>query len=274
MSERGFVCLAQNNSTTDYVELAKLQCMSIKHHMPGASYTLITDAESKQSIDHSWFDNVIELSTDWAKDQEWKQRNDWQVGLLSPYRQTIKLEADILIPRNINHWWRMLEQQDVVLSLGCRDYHGEIATARDYRHVFDLNNLPDTYSGLMYWRRSQTAANFFSLLKQLYWTWDQVRQELIKCNDPGSNDMVYACAASIVGVDTVTLPSADFFNFVHLKPAINKMPNGRSVTDQVNIEINNFEIRINAKQQFYPVHYHNKQWGFDILKQYEHSKSI
>lgn len=274
MIDRGFVCLAQNNQTTDYVKLAQLQCMSIKHHMPGANYTLITDADSKQTINHSWFDNVIELTTDWAKDQEWKQRNDWQVGILSPYRQTIKLEADVLVTRNINHWWRMLEHRDVVLSLGCRDYHGNCATARDYRQVFDINGLPDTYSGLMYWRRSQQASSFFATLKQLYWTWDQVRNELIKCNDEGSNDMVYACAAAIVGIDLVTLPSADFFNFVHLKPAINKLSNTGPVTEQVNIEVQNFEMRINARQQLYPVHYHNKQWGLDQLKKYGHSSSI
>ncbi len=274
MTDRGFVCLSQNNSTVDYVKLAQLQCMSIKHHMPGASYTLITDAASRSSIDHNWFDHVIEIPVDWAKDQDWKQKNDWQVGTLSPYRQTIKLEADILITRNINHWWRMLENRDVVLSLGCRDYHGCVATTRDYRYQFDVNNLPDIYSGMMYWRRSQTAASFFSLVKQLFWTWDEVRAELVKCNDPGSNDMVYACAAAMIGVDNVTLPSADFFNFVHLKPAINGLKSSKPVTDQVNIEFDNFEVRVNAKQQLYPVHYHDKHWGLEILQKHGHHQSI
>lgn len=274
MSDKGFVCLAQNNSSTDYVKLAKLQCMSIKHHMPGASYTLITDSAGKQSVDHDLFDHVIEMTADWAKDQDWKQRNDWQVGLLSPYKQTIKLEADILITRNINHWWRMLEYRDVVLSQGCRDFFGNLATARDYRQVFDANGLPDIYSGLVYWRRSKTASNFFSILKQLYHTWDQVKLELVKCSDPGSNDMVYACAAAMVGLEEVTLPSADFFNFVHLKPAINRLKNNQPVVEQLNIEFDNFELRINAVQQLYPVHYHDKQWGLTLLEKYGHCKSL
>jgi len=273
MSDRGFVCLAQNNSSTNYVKLAKLQCMSIKHHMPGASYTLITDAPSANTVDNSLFDHVIVMPVDWAKDQDWKQKNDWQVGMLSPYRQTIKLEADVLITRNINHWWRMLEHQDIVLSLGCRDYFGQPATSRDYRYQFDANNLPDVYSGLMYFRRSQTSSDFFALVKQLFWTWDEVKKEMIKCNDTGSNDMIYACAAAMLGTNNATLPSADFFNFVHLKPAINGLKNG-AVTEQVNIEFNNFEIRINAQAQHFPVHYHDKRWGLEILKQYEHTSSI
>ena len=271
---RGFVCLVQNNSTVNYMQLAKLQCLNLKSFMPSAQYAVVTDKTSAEMIDHDLFDHVILMPTDWAKDQEWKQRNDWQLYALSPFTQTIKVEADLLFTRNIDHWWRMLEKQDVVLSLGCRDYQGNVATARDYRKQFDLNALPDIYSGLMYWRRSRTASDLFALAKQLYWTWDQVKDELVQCTDPGSNDMIFACAAALTGVHKTTLPAADFFNFVHLKPAINKLKSSLPVVDQLNIEIHSTGIRINGREQLYPVHYHDKHWGMQALKYYEHTSSL
>lgn len=259
--------MAQNNASTDYVRLAYLQRLSLKLTNPDLPYALVTDQSSADAItseQRAAFDHVIILPVDWARDQEWKQRNDWQLFMLSPFTETIKVESDLLFTRSISHWWRMLEHRDVVLSLGCRDYRGRASTSRAYRRMFDANNLPDTYSGLMYWRKSQTAATFFSKCKQIYQQWADVQQALIHCDDPGSNDMVFAIAALLVGVEKVTLPAADFFNFVHMKPAIQT----RSLAD-LNVELAPPAIRINGHEQQYPVHYHNKDWVTDeVIDEY------
>lgn len=260
---RGVICMAQNNSSTDYVRLAYLQRLSLQLTNPGLLYALVTDQASADAMtlaQKSSFDHVIILPIDWAKDQDWKQRNDWQLFALSPFTETIKVESDLLFTCSIAHWWRMLEHRDVVLSTGCRDYRGRLATSRAYRRMFDANHLPDTYSGLMYWRKSLTAANFFGKCKQLYQQWPTVQKELVQCDDPGSNDMVFALAAVLVGVDQVTLPAADFFNFVHMKTAIQT----RSISD-LNIELVPPVIRINGHEQLYPVHYYNKDWVTDEM---------
>ena len=162
MIDRGFVCLAQNNQTTDYVRLAQLQCMSIKHHMPDASYTLITDAAGKQTIDHSWFDNVIELSTDWAKDQEWKQRNDWQVGILSPYRQTIVIDVDYLVltPR-LNQLFRI--QQDLVL---CHD------NRLMYKPLESRAVIDPVWATVFYFTKNKKNEAFFYLVGKIQRNWE------------------------------------------------------------------------------------------------------
>lgn len=264
---RGVICMAQNNQSTDYVRLAYLQRLSLKLTNPDLPYAIVTDQASADTMleeQRSVFDHIIILPIDWAKDQDWKQRNDWQLFSLSPFTETIKVESDLLFTRSIAHWWRMLEHRDVVLSLGCRDYRGRIATSRDYRKLFDANNLPDTYSGLMYWRKSQTAANFFGKCKLLYQQWPAVQKELVQCDDPGSNDVVFALAALLVGVEQVTLPVADFFNFVHMKQAIQL----RKISD-LNIELVPPAIRINGHEQLYPVHYHDKDWVTDeVINEY------
>ena len=79
---RGIICMAQNNESTDYVRLAYLQRLSLRLTNPDLPYALVTDqasADSMSTAQKSSFDQVIILSVDWAKDQEWKQRNDWQL---------------------------------------------------------------------------------------------------------------------------------------------------------------------------------------------------
>jgi hypothetical protein len=275
---RGVICMAQNNQSTDYIKLAYLQRLSLKLVDPDLPYALVTDQTSADTITEaqkSSFDHVIILPVDWAQDQEWKQRNDWQLFQLSPFTQTIKVESDLLFTNSIAHWWRMLEHRDLVLSLGCRDYQGRPNISRAYRKMFDVNNLPDIYSGLMYWRKSQTAATFFANCKQLYQNWHVAQKELIQCDDPGSNDMVFALAALLVGVDNVTLPSADFFQFIHFKPEINRMSTLVECTQQCTIEVVPPLIRINGRVLEHPFHYYDKQWATnERIQEYERTIGI
>jgi hypothetical protein len=269
---RGFLCLAQNNSTTDYVRLAYLQRMSCQL-VSDLPYTLVTDAASHASMSshtRHMFDNIIVLQQDHAQNQEWKQMNDWQLFDLSPYKQTIKMEADLLLTQPIDHWWRMLEKRDVVISSGCRDFRGDTATNRLYRKTFDLNSLPDLYTGLMYWRFSETAGEFFQLCRSVYANWHLIKQQLSQCDDPGSNDMVFAVAALIFGQEQVTIPGADFFNFAHMKPAINGL--SRPWHREMSIELDPPRMRLNGFEQWYPVHYYEKEWATDdIIERYRRS---
>lgn len=269
---KGFLCVAQNNEQTDYVRLAYLQRMSCKL-VSDLPYTLITDQQSHQDMTahiRDSFDNIIVLEQDHSAGQSWKQANDWQLFGLSPYKQTIKMEADLLLTNNIDHWWRMLENRDVVISLGCRDYRGDPGQDRSYRRIFDDNELPDIYTGLMYWRYSHTAQDFFNLCQSIWANWPWVKQGLKQCDDPGSNDMVFAVAAQIMGPELVTIPGADFFNFAHMKPAINRLP--REWHQELNWELDPPDIRIGGYQQWYPVHYHEKDWVTDdIIRRYSRS---
>jgi hypothetical protein len=87
--------------------------------------------------------------------------NDWQMFSISPYRQTIKLEADMIAAGPVDHWWTLFELRDVVISQGARTYRDDPAQSRYYRKCFDINYLPDVYNAITYWRLSRTAKEFF-----------------------------------------------------------------------------------------------------------------
>ena len=269
MTTRGFISIAQNTTDVDYARLAYLQRLSCRLTNPDIPYALVVDENTYTDLGNSikHFDTVIKLPVDFSTDAGWKQKNDWQLFRLSPFRENIKLECDLLFTHNIDHWWRMLRTRPMVISVGCRDWRGNRCTSRQYRKIFDLNHLPDVYSGLMYWRYTGEAAEYFRLLQRLSEHWDEVATQLEACDDPGSNDMIHAVAVSMIGEKLTTLPAADFFMFTHMKSAVQALPNTKPWHEACNVETTIPGIRINGIDQMSPFHYYEKAWPTDKLIQ-------
>ena len=183
--------------------------------------------------------------------------NDWQVFTASPYRQTIKLEADMICASPIDHWWTLLEQRDVVISQGARTFYDEPAESRYYRKIFDQNNLPDVYNAITYWRLSNTAREFFDLVRLIFDHWEDYKKILKFPDDAATTDVVYAIAAQIIGTEQVTLPAGLGPTIVHMKRYINPIQSN-NWTKELIWENNPF--RINTIAQWGLVHYHIKEW--------------
>jgi hypothetical protein len=188
------------------------------------------------------------------------QANDWQMFQISPYRQTIKLEADMIAASPVDHWWTLFETRDVVISTGARTFYDEPAVSRYYRKCFDANNLPDVYNAVTYWRLSPTAKEFFSLVRNIFENWTDVRKLLRFPEETASTDVVYAIAAQIMGPDLVTLPTGLGPTIVHMKRYINPLQSN-DWTKELVWETKPF--RINTVAQWGFVHYYQKDWCCD-----------
>jgi hypothetical protein len=273
-AQQGFFTIAQNSADVDYLRLAYLQALSIKITMPGSLYAVAVDKHTLDSVTEEHrrvFDYVITIENDESTDDTWKLRNEWQAFFLTPFKETIKLESDIVFTRSITHWWHTFRLKNIVLSQGCKDYYGNSNKDRTYRQLFDDNELPDVYNGLMYFRYSPEAAEFFWYARLIFQNWSTVKDTLIKCHDDyPTTDVVYALTAKIVGEETCTLPGVDFINFTHMKPAINKFSSATPWHKLVMQETNVPMIRINNINQYHPLHYQDKDWVTDeLIKEYE-----
>jgi hypothetical protein len=185
--------------------------------------------------------------------------NDWQCFAASPYRQTVKLEADMICASPVDHWWTMFENRDVVISQGCRDYYDRPSVARHYRKIFDDNQLPDVYNAITYWRVSKTAQEFFQLVRMIFEHWNQYRTLLKFPDDKPTTDVVYAVAATIMDPETVTLPLGLGPTIVHMKQRIIGT-NTEDWTQELVWEHTDPGLRINTVAQWGMVHYYNKDW--------------
>jgi hypothetical protein len=183
--------------------------------------------------------------------------NDWQMFQVSPYRQTVKLEADMICASPFDHWWILFENRDVVISQGARDFYGNPAKSRAYRKTFDQNNLPNVYNAITYWRLSTTAREFFQLVRNIFENWNEYKKLLKFADDNANTDLVYAMATKIIGKEQVTLPAGLGPTIVHMKQHINQLQ-GADWTKELVWERN--PLRINTVAQHGMFHYYIKDW--------------
>lgn len=260
--DKGFVILAQNTKSVNYVKCAEVLAASIKLHMPDAKVSLISD-----DVDNAKnFDSVISLPYgDLDKTGDWKLINDWQIYEASPYEHTIKLEADLFITKSIDHWFDLLNYKDVVLCTTIRNFKQEISKERFYRRFIDDNKLPDVYNAITCFKKSDTATKFFELIRFVFENWNSIRSTL-KCNpdEPVTTDWAYAYAAHILGIENVTIPNYTDLSMIHMKQHINVLPS-EDWTDILVYEILSNSLRINTIPQIYPFHYHVKKFS-DIIE--------
>lgn len=251
VAERGYLIPAINTETTDYLSCAIQLAKSIRQWHPDANIAVQTTTECSNPI----FNHVINL----PYGNHGGYANDWQAFCASPYRQTIKLEADMIAASPVDHWWTLFEHRDVVVSQGCRDFYDQPATSRYYRKLFDENNLPDVYNAITYWRLSKSAQEFFQLVKHIFQSWDDYKTLLKFPDDAPSTDVVYAMAAEIIGRENVTLPPGIGPTIVHMKQHIVDT-HTNDWTRELVWENTNPGLRINTVAQWGFVHYHNKDW--------------
>ena len=235
--------------------------------MPDAKVSIITNNKIKNT---SLYDKIIPLPYgDQAPKSYWKLNNDWQVYDASPYEYTIKLEADIYLPRSIDHWWDGLKHRDLVISTKIRDFKQDISPSRVYRRFIDDNKLPDMYNAITYFKKSDTAKKFFEMVRYVFENWSDIRATL-KCSpyEEATTDWVYSYVAHVMGIENCTLPGFDEMSMVHMKRLINNLPT-EDWTDALVYEILPHTLRINSCPQLYPFHYHIKTFSNKILQAYD-----
>ena len=247
--ERGYLIPAVDSDSVDYLRCAVQLARSIRRWHPDANITALTVKRCSDPV----FDHVIPL----PHGDLGGYRNDWQVFHASPYRQTIKLEADMIAAGPIDHWWTLFERRDVVISLGARDFYDRSAESRYYRKIFDQNDLPDVYNAITYWRLSTAAKEFFGLVRSIFQHWTEYKTLLKFPEESPSTDVIYAMAAKIMGPESVTLPQRLGPNIVHMKKHV--IPTqSHDWTRELVWEMDPF--RINTVAQWGFVHYHIKEW--------------
>lgn len=268
-STSGFLTVAQNSQYVDYLRLAYLQALTIHATQNNTNVSvMITPGQEVPSKYREVFDEVIEVPWgDNAANDDWKLSNEWKVFHVTPYDNTIKVESDMLFFNSIDPWWDMAEKRDLVFTDKVSTYRGETVTNRFYREVFESNDLPDIYSGLMYFNKSDTCRDFFTLAGELFMTWDQssiVHLDHTRPKKP-STDVVYALAAKLLGIKT----NNNLFTFTHMKTQIQNVDTSYLsedwtrhfkyyFDDDLSLIIENF-------RQTLPFHYFIKEFATDEL---------
>jgi len=220
---KGYLILAQNNTEHDYVSMAVACAYSIKATQSTVNnVTLITDIpEAVPHHFHNAFDQILPIQWfDDAYESEWKIENRWKLYHLTPYDETIILDADMLFLSDISHWWNyMSENFDLLITDKVLTYRNELIVDSYYRKSFRDNNLPNCYSAFTYFKKSDFAEEFWKLVELIVKNWKVFYNSFLKQSKPKhlSIDIAFALAVKILGIEDEVFSSLDIPTFTHMK---------------------------------------------------------
>lgn len=285
--ERGFLTFAQNSTGRDYLRMAYALALSLRASQTIAPFLTVVVTPGMEVPDRyrRVFDEVVEMP--WADDahkMDWKLANEWKAFHCSPYRETIKLDADMLFPTDISSWWEILGRHSLIVCTDVRDHTGRRVTSDAYRACFTLNRLTNAYSAFTYFRADAVAAEFFAMIRLIMREWyNVIPRYLDPANRPfqPDTDVAFGLALKLMDAeDRFTLPtSLGLPTFVHAKTRLQGWP-ARSVSEQWTAHIpadvsNRLELKINHVRQVIPVHYHDKAFLTDaVIDTYEKALGV
>ena len=272
---KGYFTIAQGD---EYHRMAYALAMSIKLSQKNISKLSIgvTKAEKKklkQSKYAEVFDEIIEIPwKDAAAKTEWKLENWWKAIHMTPYDETVCLDADMLFFEDHEEWWNIMAQSPAAFCTKPITYRGEIITSDFYRKTFTDNDLPNVYAAFFYFQKNAASFEFFDLCEVIFNNWEKFHYEFLKASSRPqyfSTDVAFGIAAKILEFDR--LYSHSFLNiptFVHMKSQLQDWPNDAFMNeDWTKMILAQFtpkcQLKIGNYLQTVPFHYHVKSFLTD-----------
>jgi len=168
-----FILVAQNTQDVNYVKQACALAMSIHATTPNSNISILTDDAIPERY-KPLFDNIIEIPWgDLANKYDWKIHNRWKTYFISPYDDAIVLDTDMLVLEDITTWYNFLQNYDMYITSTVFDYRGNKIKDTFYRKNFNKYNLPNTYMGLHYFKKSDFALEFYTWLDKITNNWEE-----------------------------------------------------------------------------------------------------
>ena len=258
----GYLIIVAEHETIDYVQLAYGLALSIKNtQRPGFDQValVIGNKQKLQNIKSDWvFDHVIE----WDQETFWDGRS-W-MDQLSPFDNTVCLDADMLFLRDYSHWAEyFIENSELYITNKSFTYRGETVVDQHYRKTFVKNQLPNLYSFYTFFKKdSELAKEFFDLGRDIIKNPVEFSNMFLSEYKPKilGTDEAFALAAKLLDITDVISYDLDFPRVVHMKPMIQNWPwPADAWSDHVGFYLNKKgQLKIGNYQQQDIVHYVEK----------------
>lgn len=281
MSEptKGYLIIAQDSQEIDYHRMAYALALSIKNTQSKVNNVcLATDKDIKAfPKKYSVFDHIVPIPWgDHAANAKWKINNKWKYYYMTPFDETVILDADMIFTSDISDWWEILSTKDVFATTSPTTFRGEVIVDDAYRKAFTNNELPNVYTAFMYFKKNQLAGELFQLIETIFNNWEKYFYEFLDETRPKilSGDVAYALAMKILGIEDECTSSFAIPSFVHMKSKLQNIPDMYLTEDWTQHIPTSYTsdgvLKIGNYQQYLPFHYQIKEWlTEDILKKLE-----
>lgn len=273
---KGYLVLAQNTPNDDYVRLAYGLALSIKNTQLAENKICLATNTPINQIPPKYreiFDIIVPIPwIDHARLSKWKIENKWKYYFMTPFDETIILDADMLFPADISHWWETLSKKDIWITDKPRTFKGDIITSMKYRDTFVSNNLPNVYTAFMYFKKTEQAAELFRLTELIFSNWERFYYDYLDETRPKhlSGDVAYALAIKLLGIENECFGQSEYLpSFVHMKGHLQGISE-KYITEDWTKHIPTYfaddgTFKIGNYEQTLPFHYHIKEWLTDNM---------
>jgi hypothetical protein len=214
-----FTIFAQNNEH-NYVEQAALCAMSIHHSNPGSKVCLITNDTVLEKHKQLFTDIIPIPWGDMVRNENWKVANRWKIYHATPFENTLVIDSDMLVLSNITHWEAYLDQKDLFFASKVKNYRNKIVSSDFYRKAFTENGLPNLYSGLHFFKKTDYAHEFYKVLELVMKNWQNFYEQypsISKYQKVLSVDVSAAIASKILDNEQIITDDDDIVTFTHMK---------------------------------------------------------
>lgn len=212
---KGYLIFAHNNQEIDYAAIALVNALMIRRHSQVRDVAIVTDRPTIDAlrekhgrvVDHA-FQHIILRSApetrqtrtfndgDKVKKLAWHNGSRSTAYDLSPYRETILLDADYLIQDNtLDHCWDNYD--DFLMNRTVQTLTGEAPAPQEVR--LEPYGIPLYWATCVFFRKGDTAKAMFEMVEHVRDNYDYY-QHLYRF--PGGlfrNDYAFSIAAHLMG---------------------------------------------------------------------------
>jgi hypothetical protein len=207
---QGIVIFAYNNELIDYVAMAAWSARNIHRHL-GLPVCVVTDVANLPA--HYEFDQVITTTkhsdyyryfADFADTVTWYNKNRMDAYQLSPWDQTLVLDADYVVASN--QLSRLFDSgQDFLTHNQAHDVTGADPFLNN--NTFGQYHVPMSWATVMYFNRSRSAELIFDTMSMIRDNWHHYLKLYKIIPSTYRNDYALTIAQLIVNGQTLTWPT-------------------------------------------------------------------
>ena len=279
---RGYIAIAQNNEEHDYLKMAYAMALSLKATQKENQFCVCIDENTKLAMKDKYkevFDYVVDIPwNDDAGNDKWKIHNKWKYPHMSPFKESIILDTDMVFTHSVDHWWDYLSKKDMWVCTNVKTFRNEDVVDDYYRKKFTQLELPNVYSNFTYFKESETTFEFFRMVEIIMTHWNVYYDKFMKGTGQNwmSADLAYALAVRLLDLENEVCDYdiKDVPRFVHMKSFVQNIPQHKissvwtqSLTSQLSDDL---KVRVANYEQSLPFHYVEKDWMTDKkIQQYE-----
>ncbi len=193
--------------------------------------------------------------------------NRTRVYELSPFDETVVLDADMIFLTDVSHWWNYMNKFPLLITNTVKTYRGNIVNFSPYRKTFNSNKLNHCYSAFYYFKKNQDVEQFFKLLKIIVNNWDDWTLRFAPEDRQSWPSIDLAMAIAVKILDIYPFSPYSFPTFTHMKSGCQGWPRyNENWQTHLSLYISDGKLRLGDHIQSGILHYTVKEVAHELRR--------